>query len=382
MSAIRPSKQADSPIEIDELFRQLLENIYQVSWIVDVHTKELLYVSPAYRELWNHENAQAEDLGRFLAPLEKEVLEPVEESQRIVSPDGSVRWIQWRRVPVRDREGEVYRAVLIGRDVTAQREMEEQLRQADKMEALGRMAGGIAHHFNNLLTIIIGYAVMLRDDTEPEDPRREKVEWILGAADRAAKQTRQLLAFSGHEFFQPKVVKMNSLLNKMKAPLRGALGDRITVETMFRREAGYIRVDPDQLKEAVMELAANARAAMPNGGCFRMETRTAEVAGGQAEEGLGGPRKFVQLRITDSGRGMDGCTRERAFEPFFTKARIGEKSGLGLSTVYGIVQQNGGTIRVYSEPGQGTIFELCFQSVSESDAATPALPNVRADPEF
>ena len=375
---------AASEIENIELFRQIIENIDQVCWITDIHTKQLLYVGPAYEELWGRgstsryldrawvETVHKEDRERFLSFLESEVLEPVEDYYRIVRPDGSVRSLHCRHFPVRDPGGKMYRALGIVRDITAEGGMEERLRQAYKMEALARMAGGLVHHFNNLLTVISGYAHILFNQTEAEDRRQVDLRRISDASNQAAKITEQLLGFSGHQFIQPQLVNLNHLLADTVARLLGVLGAGSTVETTFRPEVGYIKVDPDQLKWAVMELAANARDAMPNGGRFRIETEMAEVADVQIEKRAGRPGRCVQLRISDTGCGMGRRTQERAFEPFFTTKSLGKGLGLGLSVVYGIVQQNQGTIHLHSEPGQGTVFRLCFPSGTEAEAETAA----------
>jgi PAS domain S-box-containing protein len=374
-----------SQIENAELFRQIVENIDQVSWMTDVHTKKLLYVGPAFEELWGRgsrsryldrewavENVHPEDRERFVSFLEKEVLEPVEDLYRIVRPDGSVRSLHCRHFPVRDPEGRVYGAVGMARDITDQREAEERLRQAHKMAALERMAGGLLHHFNNLLTVILGYSELLLNKTETEDRGREDLRQISDASNQAARITEQLLAFSGHQFTQPKLVNINHLATDMVARLSGVLGADITVETAFRPDMGCINVDPDQLNRAVMELAANARDAMSNGGRFRIETEMVEVSGAQTDKWVGRPGRCVQLRISDTGCGMGQQIQERAFEPFFTTKSLGERIGLGLSMVYGIVRQSQGAIHLHSEPGQGTVFRLCFPSGIEAEAETAA----------
>jgi signal transduction histidine kinase/ActR/RegA family two-component response regulator len=316
---------------------------------------------------WLAGTVHPEDRDRFLAFREKQISETVEEFYRIVRPDGSIRWIYDRGFPIRDAEGKLYRVAGIAEDITAHREMEEQLRQAQKMEAVGRLAGGIAHDFNNLLTVIGGYSQMLLDGTQTEDPKREKLEQIVSAANRAGALTKQLLAFSRQHLIEPKLVNINHLLTNMEALLRRIMGEYIRIETSLLPEAGYIKVDPHQLEQVVMNLAANARDAMPNGGLFRIETKMAEAAEMPTEGSLGGPGKCVELRISDSGCGMDKRTLERAFEPFFTTKGVGKGTGLGLSMVYGIVRQNQGTISVYSKPGQGTVFELRFPTASEGE---------------
>jgi two-component system, cell cycle sensor histidine kinase and response regulator CckA len=284
-----------------------------------------------------------------------------------------VRWILGRTFPIYDPEGKPYRVAGISEDVTAHREMEEQLRQAHKMEAVGRLAGGIAHDFNNLLTVIGGYSQMLLNSTPAADPSREKLEHILNAANRAGTLTRQLLAFSRRQVWQPRVVNLNRLLTNMEALLRPLIGEHITIETEFDPEVRCVKVDSHQIEQVVMNLATNARDAMPNGGRFGIQTSMANlsVMGAHATFGLA---ECVRLRISDTGCGMDERTRERAFEPFFTTKGLGKGTGLGLSTVYGIVRQNQGEIHVTSELGRGTVFDLYFPSVlgREAESELPA----------
>jgi two-component system, cell cycle sensor histidine kinase and response regulator CckA len=367
-------------LQSEERFRQLAENIDQVFWMLDLATNQVLYVSPAFEKVWGRssvslyqdhnslvEAVHAEDRGRFVSFLEKMRAEPIEESYRIVRPDGSVRWIFDRAFLVSDPEGKPYRVAGIAEDVTAQRELEEQLRQSHKMEAIGRLAGGIAHDFNNLLTIIGGHSQLLLDGTHSEETRRERLEQILGSANRASILTRQLLAFSRQQVLQPRLVDVNRLLANMEALLRRIIGEHITIETALDPALSRIKMDPNQLEQVVMNLAANARDAMPKAGRFRIETSMADTTDKQGEDSPCETGRCVRLRISDTGCGMDNRTRERAFEPFFTTKGIGKGTGLGLSTVYGIVRQNQGSIHVWSEPGQGTIFDLYFPAVSESE---------------
>jgi two-component system, cell cycle sensor histidine kinase and response regulator CckA len=375
-------------LQSEERFRQLAENIDQVFWMLDLGTQQILYVSPGFEKVWGCssadlyqnrdrlvESVHAEDRDRFTAFLTKVKSEPAEESYRIVRPDGSVRWIHDRSFLVYDPEGKPYRVGGIAEDVTAHRELEEQLRQAHKMEAVGRLAGGIAHDFNNLLTIIAGYSKMLLDGTATTDPRREGLEQILNAGNRASILTRQLLAFSRRQVLQPKVVNLNHLLTNVRALLRPLVGEHITIETELDPEVSCIKVDPQQIEQVVMNLAANARDAMANGGQFRIQTSMANPSEHQAENIPCRVGKWVRLRISDTGCGMDDRTRERAFEPFFTTKGLGKGTGLGLSTVYGIVRQNQGEIHVSSELGRGTVFDLYFPAVSESEAESEVPAN-------
>jgi two-component system cell cycle sensor histidine kinase/response regulator CckA len=368
-------------LQSEERFRQLAENIDQVFWMLDLATNQLLYVSPAFERVWGRssvslyqnrdwlvETVHAEDRDRYVSFLEKMRAEPIEESYRIVRPDGSVRWIHDRTFLVSDPEGKPYRVAGIAENVTAQRELEEQLRQAHKMEAIGRLAGGIAHDFNNLLMIISGYSQMLLDSTHSEEASRQELEQILGAANRASILTKQLLAFTRQQVLQPRLVNANRLLANMEALLRRIIGEHITIQTALDPALSCIKVDPNQLEQVVLNLAANARDAMPKAGLFRIETSMADATDKQGEDSLRATGRWVRLRISDTGFGMDNRTRERVFEPYFTTKGLGKGTGLGLSTAYGIVRQNQGMIHVSSEPGQGTVFDLYFRAVAEPEA--------------
>jgi PAS domain S-box-containing protein len=367
-------------LQSEERFRQLAENIDQVFWMVDLEMNRVLYVSPAFEKMWGRrlealyqdrgsllETVHAEDRERFIRFQMKMRSEAADECYRIVRPDGSVRWLHDRAFLVYDAEGKPYRVAGIAEDITARRDLEDQLRQAHKMEAVGRLAGGVAHDFNNLLTVICGYSQMVLDDGSVAHRTRHRQEQILNAANRASILTRQLLAFSRRQLLQPTMVNLNHLLTNM-VPLLGPLvGERITIETEFDPELSCIRADAHQIEQVVMNLAANARDAMPDGGRFRVETG---MAGSSEVQGDGADvtGKWVRLRISDTGCGMDERTRERAFEPFFTTKGLGKGTGLGLSTVYGIVHQNHGEIHVSTEPGRGTAFDLHFPAVAGNEA--------------
>jgi two-component system cell cycle sensor histidine kinase/response regulator CckA len=375
-------------LQSEERFRQLAENIDQVFWMLDLGTNQMLYVSSAFEKVWGRsatmlyqsgdwlsETVHAEDRERRIRFLTKIRSEPAEEVYRIIRPDGSVRWIHDRGFLVYDPEGTPYRVAGIAEDITTHHDLEEQLRQAHKMEAVGRLAGGIAHDFNNLLMIIGGYSRMVLDDHSVEQTTRDRLEQILNAANRGSILTRQLLAFSRRQVLQPSLVNLNHLLTNMKTLLGRLIGEHITIETELDPAVSCIKADPHQIEQVVMNLAANARDAMPNGGRFRIQTAMAASAEAQHGGGANGIGKYVRLRISDTGCGMDDHTRERAFEPFFTTKGLGKGTGLGLSTVYGIVCQNQGEIHITSEPGRGAAFDLYFPAVAEREVRSEAPPN-------
>ena len=307
-----------------------------------------------------------EDRDRIRAFLERNIRQSCEETYRIVRPDGAVRWIHDRSFPIFGQDGKLYRVAGIAADITDRRELEEQLRQAQKMDAVGRLAGGVAHDFNNLLMVIGGYSQTLLDGTPAEHPQRFPLEQILKASNRAAALTSQLLAFSRKQLPQPKLINLNNLVTNMESLLRRVMGEHIVFHAVPCTALLYVKADPNQLEQVLINLAANARDAMPDGGEFRIETSPvdarADGAEGRLKEG-----EYARLRVSDTGIGMNHAVLEHAFEPFFTTKGVGKGTGLGLSTVYGIVQQNQGTIHVSSERGRGTNFEMYLPVVAAGE---------------
>ena len=266
------------------------------------------------------------------------------------------RWVHVEAL-VADDGGHECRAILI--DMTEQRQTEEQLRSASRMEAIGRLAGGIAHDFNNLLTVITNRTVFAMEDMSNPDALRDDLTEIHAAADRAAALVRQLLAFSRKQVLKPQVLDLNKIVGAMEGMLRRLLGENIEFAVGLNQGLGKVSADPGQVEQVVMNLACNARDAMPDGGKLTIETNDIELDEANAGQELGvraGP--YVILSVTDTGCGMDERTRARLFEPFFTTKQTGKGTGLGLATVYGIVKQSGGTVWVSSEPGSGTTFKV------------------------
>ena len=265
------------------------------------------------------------------------------------------------------------------RNVTNQRTLEEQFRQAQKMEAVGRLAGGVAHDFNNLLTVISSHAQFIHDELGAHDPRREDSDQIIKASATAASLTRQLLAFSRQEVIQQRRVELQSVVSSADKMLRRLIGEDVTLTTILSDRPLFINVDPGQFEQVMMNLAVNARDAMPTGGTLTIETSLAELDETYAEAHWPATSgKFAMIAVSDTGVGMDRQTRARIFEPFFTTKEVGRGTGLGLATVYGIVKQSGGFIWVYSEPGRGTTFKLYLpldEQERDTSVAVDAAPS-------
>jgi PAS domain S-box-containing protein len=262
---------------------------------------------------------------------------------------------------------------VIIRDITERRQLEEQFRQSQKMESVGRLAGGLAHDFNNLLTVIGGHADLLHERLRPEDPLRQRIGRIQEAAAHAADLTKQLLAFSRKQVLAPKVIDLNTVVVELEPMLRRLIGEDVDLVTAPAPDVGRVKADPAQIKQILMNLAVNARDAMPQGGKLTIETDDVDLDARYARLHPDvPPGRYVAIGVTDTGTGMDEATRARIFEPFFTTKGPGHGTGLGLATVYGIVKQSNGSISVYSEPGRGTAFKIYLPRVDE--VAEPVAP--------
>jgi PAS domain S-box-containing protein len=280
--------------------------------------------------------------------------------------DGQKRIISWNLICFRNDDGEVIEVIGFGRDITRRKQLEEQLGQSQKMEAVGRLAGGVAHDFNNLLTVISGYSDLILEDLDSDSIIHSDVEEILRASERAASLTRQLLAFSRRQVLKPKLISLSSVVADSEKMLRRLIGEDIDLVILLDSGIGAVRADPGQIEQVILNLAVNARDAMPQGGRITIATRNLDL-----DEAFVARHPYAQtgphvlLAFGDTGAGMDDETRSRIFEPFFTTKEPGTGTGLGLSTVYGIVKQSGGVIWVENGSQGGTQFNICLPRVDK-----------------
>jgi signal transduction histidine kinase/ActR/RegA family two-component response regulator len=290
--------------------------------------------------------------------------EPYEIEIQFARPGGMNPWIVATGEARRDAAGRIVGVRGTAQDVTERRRLEEQLRQSQKMEAIGQLAGGVAHDFNNLLTVISGNCELVLSDSPADDPRRGSLRDIQAAAQRAAGLTRQLLAFSRKQILEPRLVDVHVVIREIETMLRRLIGEDVVLSSELTADPSWVKVDPGQLEQVLLNLAINARDAMPRGGRLTIGTRSVDLAGSDDAGGSADPERGtrVAISISDSGEGMSQEVQGHLFEPFFTTKEVGKGTGLGLATVYGIVKQSGGDVSVESESGRGTTFTIVLPS--------------------
>ncbi len=365
----------------EERFRALVENSSDALLLLDAEGRVTYLTPSSERHLgWKPAQMIGRSIFDFLHPDDRELVgvrmaetlgspgKPIVEEVRFHHADGTWRIMEGVGVN-RLADPAVAGIVVNTRDITERRRLEEQLRQAQKMEAVGQLAGGVAHDFNNLLTAILGYCHLMLDDIPEGDPLRADLLEIQSAGDRAASLTRQLLAFSRREMLQPEVVDINALVTQLEKLLPRLISEDVDLVTALAPDLKPVTVDPASVEQILLNLAVNARDAMPRGGRLTIETANVELDDTYAVTHVAmKPGPYVMLAVGDTGEGMDAATRARVFEPFFTTKEQGKGSGLGLATVYGMVKQSGGYIWVYSEPGHGSVFKVYLPPTRLSSA--------------
>ena len=354
----------------DKKFRLLFEEHPQPMWILASTGEKFLAVNSAACRLYGYSpedfsglslaDLQApEDARRFLSELRSPGHPPGEWRHR--TRDG--HWIEVEIALHEIRYGGETAELAVLMDITGRRHLEDQLRQAQKMEALGLLTGGVAHDFNNLLTIITGYSQLILAKLSDTDPNRHSAEQIVKAAERAGELTRRLLVFSRRRVLQAKVLDLNQVVSSLSTMMQRLLGEESELKLDLDPGLGSVHADSGRLEQVLLNLAANSRDAMPNGGTLTVATSNVTV--GKTGSAVR-PGAYVLLTVTDTGAGMDAATQAQAFEPFFTTKGAGSGTGLGLYTVAGIVKQSGGAVELSSQPGQGTAFRIYLPRVDRA----------------
>jgi two-component system cell cycle sensor histidine kinase/response regulator CckA len=373
----------------EERFRQIAEHIQEAFYVVDITNGSTLYISPTWATIWGRPLEQGYDRSIWFTSIHPDDQPAMQASQeavmrgetsvvtfRVIRPDGAIRWVLGRSFPVRDDTGRVYRLVGLSSDVTEVRQVQEHFVQAQKMEAVGRLAAGVAHDFNNLLTVILSWSDFLLEKPGRDAEDLEMLQQIRDSGARAASLTRQLLAFSRKQVIAPRVLDLNAVVQDASKLVRRLVGEDVEFRLVLAPNLGPLLADEGQIQQVIMNLVVNARDAMPNGGLLTVETASVDHpdAPGLEDEGSSAEsaRGFTMLAVTDTGTGMSAETKAHLFEAFFTTKGVGKGTGLGLATVQGIVEQSGGFIRVESEPGSGAAFRLYWPVLGQSGVITEA----------
>jgi two-component system, cell cycle sensor histidine kinase and response regulator CckA len=372
-----------SPAESETQYREVVEASIQGIGIVQ--SGRLRYANPTLARMFGYSGpeelvgipweslAAAEEhsvLRARIEACERGQVADLHPGWQGMRKDGTHLWVESVASPIAWNGRPAVLSMVL--DITQRKRLEEQFRQSQKMEAVGRLAGGIAHDFNNLLTVIIGYTDIVRAALPTTDPLNDPLEQIQKAGERAALLTRQLLVFSRKQVLQPVTTDLNAVLADMEKMLARLIGEDIDLRVALGTPLWQVKTDPGQIEQVIMNLVVNARDAMPRGGKLTIETANLVLGGSVGRYDLQSPaRDYVLLAVSDTGCGMDNATKARIFEPFFTTKGPEHGTGLGLATVYGIIQQSGGRIAVYSEVGIGTSFKVYLPRDLAGDVADP-----------
>jgi two-component system, cell cycle sensor histidine kinase and response regulator CckA len=371
--AIERKRAEEARRENEARLRVLIEQLPAVLWTVDTDLRFTSILGAGLARLGLKQNQLVGTLISDYFESPDRTFPPVAAAYRAIAGEARTFSLEWKDgsyachiEPLRGANGVIQGAICMALDVTDRKQLEEQFRQAQKMEAVGRLAGGIAHDFNNLLMVIQGYADLLTERLPAGDSLRRNAEQIQTAAQRASSLTRQLLAFSRKQIMEPKVLSVHTVVGEMEKMLRRLIGEDIDLVTSTVPDLWLVKADRGQIEQVVMNLAVNARDAMPSGGRLTIETANVEFDASTSHPTIAlAPGKYVVLSVTDNGCGMDEKTQAHIFEPFFTTKEKGKGTGLGLATVYGVVKQSGGYIWVYSEPGHGTTFKIYLPKIED-----------------
>ena len=379
LEALERARQREALREQERLLRQIIDANPSLIFVKDWNGRFVL-VNQATAHVYGTTvdalvgktdgdfNRNTEEVAHFLRD-DRDVMSSgqpkIIAEEPVTNPAGETRWFQTIKVPLRSPAEGTATLLGVATEITERKRLEEQLLQSQKMEAVGQLAGGVAHDFNNILTAIVGYTDLLAAELASNVRQLEDLEEIRKAARRAAALTRQLLAFSRKQVLEPRIIDVNSVVLNLDKMLRSLISENIELKTDLAVNLGAARADPNQIEQVIMNLAINARDAMPDGGTVTIETGNVTLDDAYAGQHVSViPGEYVMLAVSDTGCGMDVKTQSRIFEPFFTTKPAGRGTGLGLSTVYGIVKQTGGNIWLYSEPGKGTTFKVYLPAIA------------------
>ncbi len=362
-----------------EQFRELANHLHQVFWIKDAVDTHTLYVSPAFEQIWGRTRQSLYDnpdsFRESIHPDDRKIVSGsltdkdqtggFDGQYRILRPDGTIRWIWARDYPVHDENGHLKRLVGIAEDITDRKQLEAQFIEAQKMEVVGQLAAGVAHDFNNVLGVILGYSELIGQDLTPDNPSQKYAEEIRHAAERASGLTKQLLIFSRKQVVEAVTLDLNETVDGMDKMLRRLVDENVEMRIVYEKPAGFVKADSGHIWQILMNLVVNARDAMPDGGTLTIATSSVTLDSTYAEaHPCVKSGEYMMLSVRDSGTGMSEEVRAQLFQAFFTTKPLGKGTGLGLVTCQTIIRQSGGHIEVESVMGQGTTFRIYFPRVS------------------